>query len=55
LAKSLQGDKRNLYSALWLCLSGQKSCFRPFWRYAANSLSRKGSDPANSPTVSVRL
>jgi hypothetical protein len=22
LAKSLQGDKRNLYSALWLCLSG---------------------------------
>jgi hypothetical protein len=41
LAKSFQGDKRNLYSALWLCLSGQKSCFRPVLRHAVSSFPAK--------------
>jgi hypothetical protein len=41
LAKSLQGDKRNLYSALWLCWSGQKSCFRPFGAMLRTALPAK--------------
>src|SRR5204862_7973634 len=55
LAKALQGDKPNLYSALWLSLSGQKSCFCPVWRRDASRFSRKGSAPANSPAVSDLL
>src|SRR3954470_1443724 len=50
LAKSRQGDNRKPYSALWLSLSGQKSYFRPVWRYDASRFSRIGSAPATSPT-----
>src|SRR4051794_20318736 len=55
LAKSLQGDNRKPYSALWLSLSGQKSCFRPVWRHDASRFSRGSSAPANSPAVSGRF
>src|SRR3954453_15293590 len=55
LAKSLQGDNRKPYSALWLSLSGQKSCFRPVWRHDASRFSRGSSAPANSPAVSEGL
>src|SRR5689334_20062416 len=49
LAKSLQGDKCNLYCALWLSLTGQKSCFCSVWHHDASRISRKGSASANSP------
>src|SRR5690242_6100031 len=52
LAKSLQGDKCNLYCALWLSLTGRKSCFCSVWHHDASRISRKGSASANSPAVS---
>src|SRR3954465_10794508 len=53
LAKSLQGDKSELYYVLWLSKRGPISCFCPVWCHDASRFSRKGSAPANSPAVSV--
>ncbi|MCC2664533.1 MAG: hypothetical protein K0S35_2455 [Geminicoccaceae bacterium] len=50
LAKSLQGDKRYLYAALWLSNIRYYSCFCPVKRKNASILSRKSYAPSNSPT-----